>query len=188
MIIILTIFSEEFHCDKFVLEKFYKNLHVTRRVHRGFFNVTKKGKRYSEHREQKYLTFRGEKSQKSTIGVHEPRPSADDRARPNDLILVERKKLAAVHGQEGSKVLLTTARYKQLSFSTSKFDVDQINTLRPATFEVVPVDRITVNIAGDCSVRGCRLPFKLRSFALVSFFSFLFTASTLPITTKHSFR
>lgn len=79
-------------------------------------------------------------SQELTTGLHEPRPVA---ARRNPW---RYKTIGSVFSGDRERRNVSPpciwpwpARF-ELPFSTSKFDVGQINTLRPATFEVARVD------------------------------------------------
>lgn len=71
-------------------------------------------------------------SQELTTGLHEPAAAKWCTATQNDRICVSDD---TKPGRRGAAM----AAHRS-PFSTSKFDVGQINTLRPATFEVVPVD------------------------------------------------
>lgn len=78
-------------------------------------------------------------SQELTTGLHEPRPVAEANSPRYKTIGFLSSR--ATRKQDGEKPPVAGAAYRfELPFSTSKFDVGQINTLRPATFEVVRVD------------------------------------------------
>lgn len=82
-------------------------------------------------------------SQELTTGLHEPRPVAE--ANPPRYKTIGFLSSRATGKQGGEMpppcVPVAGAAYRfELPFSTSKFDVSQINTLKPATFEVVRVD------------------------------------------------